>query len=140
MPPSEEQKLRDLLANRKLEPFICHIRFPQYKNLASNTKIDFTYPITALVGANGTNKSSILRALYGAPGYNNLGNFWFSTSVDPIEETGERASCFIYGYWNPIEQKNVEVIKTRIRKEDDPDYWEPSRPLLALLNRGPDHS
>ena len=120
-----------MLAGRKLEPFISHIRFPQYKNLAANTVVEFTYPITALVGANGTNKSSILRALYGAPGFNNLGNFWFSTSIDPIEETGERASCFIYGYWNAGEKKTVEVIKTRIKKDEDPDYWEPSRPILV---------
>lgn len=127
---NEQEKLRSLLANKQLEPFIDHIRFPQYKNLAPNTKIEFTYPITALVGANGTNKSSILRALYGAPENNNLGNFWFSTSTDPIEETGERASCFIYGYWNNAAQCVVEVIKTRIKKEEDPDYWEPSRPLI----------
>lgn len=127
---NEQAKLRSLLANKQLEPFIHHIRFPQYKNLAPNTKIEFTYPITALVGANGTNKSSILRALYGAPENNNLGNFWFSTSTDPIEETGERASCFIYGYWNQTANSVVEVIKTRIKKEEDPDYWEPSRPLL----------
>lgn len=132
MPSSQEQnKLRGLLASKKLEPFIGHIRFPQYKNLAFNTKIDFSYPITALVGANGTNKSSILRALYGAPENNNLGNFWFSTSIDPIEETGKRPSCFIYGYWSASEQKVVEVIKTRIKKDEDPDYWEPSRPLLS---------
>lgn len=99
--------------------------------MASNTTIDFSYPITALVCANGTNKSSILRALYSAPENNNLGNFWFSTSIDPIKETGNRASCFIYGYWNASEQKIVEVIKTRIKKEEDPDYWEPSRPLLS---------
>lgn len=126
----KETQLRTLLAARKLEPFISHIRFPQYKNLAANTIVEFTYPITALVGANGTNKSSILRALYGAPGFNNLGNFWFSTSIDPIEETGERANCFIYSYWNATEKKNVEVIKTRIKKDEDPDYWEPSRPLI----------
>jgi len=113
-----------------MEPYIAHIRFPQYKNLAPNTSIYFSYPITALVGANGTNKSSILRALYGSPENNNLGNFWFSTSIDPIKETGERPSCFIYGYWNPIESKVVEVIKTRVKKEGDPDYWEPSRPLI----------
>ncbi|MGS0741695.1 AAA family ATPase [Glaciimonas sp. GG7] len=127
----QETQLRALLAARKLEPFIGHIRFPQYKNLAANTVVEFTYPITALVGANGTNKTSILRALYGAPGFNNLGNFWFSTSIDPIEETGERANCFIYGYWNATEKKIVEVIKARIKKDKDPDYWEPSRPLIS---------
>jgi predicted ATPase len=128
---NEQAKLRSMQASKQLEPFIDHIRFPQYKNLSPNTRINFTFPITALVGANGTNKSSILRALYGAPENNNLGNFWFSTSTDPIEETGGRASCFIYGYWNQTARSVVEVIKTRIKKEEDPDYWEPSRPLIS---------
>lgn len=126
---AEEKKLRALLKSRKLEPYIQHIRFPFYKNLETDTRIDFTYPITALVGANGTNKSSVLRAIYGSPKNNNLGVYWFSTSVDPIEENGEGRNCFIYGYWNAQEDKTVEVLKTRIRKEDDPDYWEPSRPV-----------
>lgn len=128
---SEQDKLQGLLKAGKLEPFISHIRFPNFKNLAQNTKIEFSHPVSALVGANGTNKSSVLRALYGAPGYNNLGNLWFSTSIDPIEESPEGPSCFIYGYKNPEAGKIVEVIKTRIRKEDDPDYWEPSRPILS---------
>jgi len=127
----EQNKLRGLLSSNRLEPYIRHIRFPQYKNLVTGTQIDFAYPITALVGANGTNKSSVLRALYGAPGYNNLGTLWFSTSTDPIEETGERPSCFIYSYWNIAAGQIVEVIKTRIKKDDDPDYWEPSRPIAG---------
>lgn len=122
--------LLGLLKSKKLEPYIRHIRFPQYKNLAADTRVEFTYPISALVGANGTNKSSILRALYGAPGHNNLGNFWFSTSTDPITETGSGPSCFIYGHWNDATQQVVEVLKTRVSKEDDPDYWEPSRPII----------
>lgn len=134
---SEQEKLRNLLKNRKLEPYINHIRFPQYKNLSSDTKVEFSYPISALVGVNGINKSSILRALYGAPGYNNLGNLWFSTSIDPIEETGERPSCFIYGYWNATQNKVVEVIKTRVRKDEDPDYWEPSRPIISYAMEAP---
>jgi len=128
-----------LLECKKLEPFLRHIRFPQYKNLEKNTKIDFSYPISALVGANGTNKSSILRALHGSPGYNNLGNYWFSTSIDPIEETGDGPSCFIYGYWNQASAKVVEVLKTRVSKPNDPDYWEPSRPIISYgMERMPD--
>lgn len=127
---TEEDKLRSLLEKKQLEPFIQHIRFPHYKNLSPDTRIEFTYPITALVGANGTNKSSVIRALFGAPGRNNLGNYWFSTSIDPIIETGDARNCFIYGYWNNTENNTVEVLKTRIRKEDDPDYWEPSRPII----------
>ena len=126
----EEAKLRSLLKSHKLEPFIEHIRFPHYKNLAPDTRIEFTYPITALVGANGTNKSSVLRALFGSPENNNLGNYWFSTSIDPIEESGDRRSCFVYGYRNALDNITVEVLKTRIRKEGDPDYWEPSRPVV----------
>lgn len=127
---SEEEKLRNLLTSKKLEPFIGYIRFPYYKNLSPNTRVEFTYPITVLVGANGTNKSSVLRALYGSPGHNNLGVYWFSTSIDPIQETGDERNCFIYGYWNEHATKTVEVLKTRIHKEYDPDYWEPSRPVL----------
>ena len=78
----------------------------------------------------GTNKSSVIRALFGAPGQNNLGNYWFSASIDPIKETGDERNCFIYGYWNVHAGKTVEVLKTRIHKENDPDYWEPSRPVL----------
>lgn len=128
--PTDKAALLSLLTKKKLEPFVRHIRFPQYKNLAADTRVNFTYPISALVGANGTNKSSILRALYGAPGHNNLGNFWFSTSTDPILETGEGPSCFIYGHWNAATQQVVEVLKTRVSKEEDPDYWEPSRPII----------
>ena len=123
----EEEKLRGLLNSRKLEPFIEHIRFPHLKNLSPDTRIEFTYPITALVGANGTNKSTVLKAIQGSPGYSNLGQDWFSTSIDPIAD-GER-NCFIYGYWNAHAGKSVEIIKTRIRRENDPDYWEPSRAL-----------
>ncbi len=121
--------LRRLLNQQKLEPYIRHIRFPQYKNVEPFTKIDFTFPITALVGANGTNKSSLLRALYGAPGNNNLGNYWFSTEIDPIVEGDQFPNCFVYGYFNSYTNNIVEVLKTRVKKEGDPDYWEPSRPI-----------
>ncbi len=117
------------------EPFIGHIRFPRYRNLNTDFRIDFSHPITALVGENGTNKSSILRALYGAPSDNSPGTFWFSTSLDPIEEDGNAPNCFIYGYLNQVEGKTVEVLKTRLKydKADagkNPDYWEPSRPII----------
>lgn len=122
-------KLRQMHAAGRLEPFIRHIRFPHYKNLAPKTRIDFDFPLTALVGPNGTNKSSVLRALYGVPGYNNLGKLWFSTKVDPIADTGNRPR-FIYGFLNTHAGQVVEVVKSRIHKENDPDYWEPSRPLI----------
>lgn len=124
-----QEILATLLQKNKLEPYITHLRFPRYKNLTDDLRIDFTHPITALVGQNGTNKSSVLRALYGAPGYNNLGNLWFSTSIDPIEEGEDAPNCFIYGYNNEEAKQNTEVLKSRISKDNDPDYWEPSRPI-----------
>ena len=115
--------------NSDFEPFIRHIRFPKYKNFVSGTKIDFTFPITVLVGENGCNKSSVIRALYGAPTNKSLGEYWFESKIDTIKEDKNARSCFIYGYFNPFANKSVEDLKTRVYKENDPDYWEPSRPI-----------
>ena len=95
---STELKLKKIMASSKIEPFIRHIRFPFFKNLAEGSKIDFEYPITALVGQNGTNKSSVLRALFGSPNNYSLGSLWFSTDVDEIKDGGR--SRFIYGYYD----------------------------------------
>lgn len=111
------------------EPFIRHIRFPRYKNLSSEMRIEFNFPITVLVGENGCNKSSVIRALYGAPANKSLGEYWFESKIDTID--ADSKSCFIYGYLNPLEDKVVEVLKTRVYKGNDPDYWEPSRPLVS---------
>ncbi len=109
-------------------PYISHIRFPHYKNLVHDFKIEFKYPITALVGVNGSSKSSVLRAIYGAPQNKSIEDYWFETDIDKIDNTNR--SSFIYGYYNQSAQRNVEVIKTRIKKDKNPDYWESSRPLL----------
>lgn len=122
--------LEQLLEKNTLEPYIRYIRFPFYKNLEANLRVDFDFPVTVLVGQNGTNKSSILKAIYGCPDAYNVGNFWFSTELDPIIETSGNRPRFIYGYLNKDYGKNVEVIKTRINKKTNPDYWEPSRPIL----------
>jgi hypothetical protein len=133
----DKNKLQKMFKHQPdtFEPFIRYIRFPKYKNLTPGTQIEFNYPITVLVGENGTNKSSIIRALYGAPGNNSVGTFWFSTSLDPISESGS-PNCFIYGYNNAGAGKLVEVLKTRSKynknkgTSQNPDYWEPSRPIL----------
>lgn len=128
-----EDALRSLLKNNKLEPYIRSIRFPRFKNLDSGLCINFDYPITALVGKNGTSKSSVLKALYGCPLNKSIGVYWFSTAADPITEEGGDRNCFIYSYYNPYRGTNVEVLKTRTQKPNNPDYWEPSR-LLAKHN------
>lgn len=128
--------LEKLKTTRQLEPYINHIRFPdKYRNLEKGLRINFDFPITALVGPNGTNKSSILRAIYACPEGYSLEKFWFSTAVDPIDEDGGR-SAYIYGYYQPDCDSIVEILKTRIKRvfknksdEVNPEYWEPSRPL-----------
>jgi AAA domain, putative AbiEii toxin, Type IV TA system len=130
MDEADRKALTAMLAARKFDPCISHIRFPHYKNLSPDLKIDLDFPITALVGANGTNKSSILRAIQGSPEGENLGVYWFSTSTDPIAETGAR-NAFIYGYHHKGAGKVVEVLKTRVKKDEDPDYWEPSRAITS---------
>lgn len=111
--------------------YITHIRFPRYKNIVDGARIDFTFPITALVGSNGSGKTSVLNALYGAPARKSTGRYWFSTKVDPIEEGEGSPSRFIYGHHNSTLKSIVETRKARVRKvsagRPDPNYWEPTK-------------
>ncbi|MFW3174047.1 hypothetical protein EX530_05030 [Xanthomonas phaseoli] len=111
--------------------YITHIRFPRFKNIADGTRVDFTFPITALVGSNGSGKTSVLNALYGAPAGKSTGQYWFSTKVDPIEEGEGSPSRFIYGHRNASFNAVVETRKARVRKTrnglPDPNYWEPTK-------------
>lgn len=119
------------------EPYIRYIRFPRYKLLSKNTKIDFSFPFTALVGENGCNKTSVLQALYGTKDGNSVGTYWFNTDVDKINDSGH-PNCLIYGYKNLKINKIVETLKTRVNsKSKNPDYWEPSRPIAAYNMKMP---
>lgn len=114
--------------------YIEYIVFPFYKNLIPNARINFEFPLTVLVGKNGSGKSSTLHALFGAPLGKTCGDFWFSTEVDPIAESGARNRYF-YGYSENGNGDIKEVMKTRMKrgsrtKKEDPDYWETSRPIL----------
>lgn len=122
-------QILSILASGKMEPFLRHIRFPRYKNLASDFRIDFTFPVTALVGPNGTNKSSILVALQGAPRDRSPSQYWYSTKMDPIEETGDLPNSLVYGYKRADDGEIAEVLKVRISDAEDPDLWETSRPI-----------
>lgn len=111
--------------------YITHIRFPRYKNMTEGARIDFTFPITALVGMNGSGKTSVLNALYGAPKGMSTGDYWFSTQVDPIEEGDGSPNRFIYGHYHAGFKDVVETRKARVRKfrngREDPNYWEPTK-------------
>ena len=111
--------------------YITHIRFPRFKNISDGARIDFTFPVTALVGSNGSGKTSVLNALYGAPSGKSTSKYWFSTKVDPIQEGEGSPSRFIYGHRNAVLKEIVETRKARVRKKKggrlDPNYWEPTK-------------
>lgn len=127
----KQDPLLSMLAAGKFEPYLRYIRFPHFRNLRDGLRIDFDYPVTALVGPNGTNKTAVLRALQGCPDQTNIGLYWFSTDLDPITQISPKdRHRFIHGYIAGSTGKMVEVIKSRIAR-DDPDYFEPARPILS---------
>src|SRR5215470_12507416 len=81
-------------------PYIEEIRFPMYKSLVDGLTVRLDWPIVALVGPNGTNKSSVLQAISSAPEGRSLAEFWFSTEVDDIDRgpRGKATHRFVYKY------------------------------------------
>jgi len=129
---TDKEKISELISTlRKFEPgrplkhYIKYIRFPKYKNLEPQTRVDFSFPVTALVGANGIGKSSILHALWGAPFGKSTSQFWFATALDSIAGTVKNPQRYIYGYWHEDYGDIVETRKARVGKKID--YWEPTR-------------
>jgi predicted ATPase len=117
--------------NRKIfQRYIEYIRFPFYKNFSANMKIDFSFPVTFLVGANGTGKSSLLQALYGAPKDKNVGQYWFNTELDYISDLKNNRHCYIYEYRTPYTKILVEVLRSRIGKRGNPNFWETAQPQV----------
>lgn len=124
---SATQKLQAAFSAGQFKNFISHIRFPVYKNLSENLRIDFKFPVTALVGGNGSNKTSILRALEACPRGYDLGNWWFSTSMDPIPPGLHPR--YIYGFAVPGLPVDAEVRKSRTQRADRrSDYFETTKP------------
>jgi predicted ATPase len=108
--------------------YIDYIRFPRFRNLAANARVDFEFPITAFVGQNGCGKSSALQALFGVPKGKSVGTYWFTTALDPIEDLSpEDRHGFVYSY----DGTGLEVVKRRINKKGRPDLFDTSEPIAA---------
>lgn len=110
--------------------YIDFIQFPYYRNVEPDTRITFDFPLTVFVGQNGSGKSSTLHAIQGCPAGYTPYKFWFDTKVDPIQYSDEehRRHSFFYSYKDQ-QGNDLEVIKARIQRENNPNYWETSRPL-----------
>lgn len=132
MTPQLPQLITDIelakSANR-FNYYIDFIQFPFYRNVEIDTRITFNFPLTVFIGQNGCGKSSCLHALYGAPDRFTPYKFWFDTKVDPVSYYDEKRKR--HSFWYSFKDSgNVrEVIKARIKRKDDPNYWETSRPL-----------
>ena len=117
---------RSVKALENKTTYICSLRFPNYRNLEIDSELPFDFPITILLGRNGTNKSSILHALYGSPSGQTIADFWFETEIDAIPaERNDRKQSVVHRYHGD-NGEIVECIKARAsRGATDPDYWEP---------------
>lgn len=127
-----EKEIDDLVRNlatrnlARMQGYISHLRFPNFKGLQRNLRIDLKFPVTALVGPNGCGKSSVLHAMYGMPFKQSTSDFYFSTKLDPIEDRAKDQVRYIYGYWHAESQSIVEVRKIRVQnKNKDYEYFEP---------------
>ncbi|MFS1891810.1 ATP-binding protein [Vibrio lentus] len=144
--PDQIKKISKIKTH-KMTNFIQEIRYPFYKKLQLNSTLTFDSAFTALVGPNGSGKSSVLTSLYGAVRGNSLGDFWFSTELDPIQNDESGGSArIIYKYIPDGMEEQVEVIKLRIRsartgQRENPDYWETAKPRVSDgMEKMPDNS
>lgn len=111
---------------REFDKFIYDVTFSKFKAFAPGSKVEFRFPITVLVGPNGGGKSSLLHAAWGMPLRHSTSRFWFSTPVDPIDNSGKNRNRYWYSHYIKGIQKTVESRKISGNKRHG--YWEPSRP------------
>lgn len=110
----------------EFDKFIHEVFFPKFKNFLPESKINFRFPITLLVGPNGGGKSSILHATWGMPHKHSTSRFWFSTPVDPIDFDEKDQNRYWYSHYVKSLKKNVQSRKMCGNKRHG--YWEPTRP------------
>ena len=131
------QRINGQFRGGHFDPFIRFIEFPNYRSFERGTRVTFNFPLTVIVGQNGTGKSSLLHALYGAPLNQQLGRWWFGTALDPMDDdellragkrktlTADEKASLWYRY--TMNGETFDAVKMRVRRQGDPDYWEPSR-------------
>lgn len=121
-------ELRGLQPGQALRNYITHIRFPNFKALERGSLIKFSFPFTALVGANGIGKSSVLHALQGTPEGQSTAKYWFATALDPITSKVLDPPRYIYGHWHQAYGQSVETRKARVfSRSRGYEYWEPTK-------------
>jgi predicted ATPase len=124
------EKIGMFRPGKPLDKYISEVVFSNFKNIEPRTRITFDYPLTVLVGANGSGKSSILHALWGMPLRHSTSRFWFPTAIDPISEGGEHGIIrYFYSHWISGLKRSVQTKKVRGKKRLG--YWEPARPSTA---------
>lgn len=125
------EKLTNCFDNNRntFEPFIRKLVFHNFKNLASFQELTLDFPVTVLIGKNGTNKSSALLALYAIRQNTNLRDYWFGTPIDSLSRKDGNPRYF-YTYQDPDTKQIAEVLQINNQSKNDPDYWEPSRPIV----------
>ena len=123
--------IRSMKEAGKFGLYIDEIVFPHFKNLERGLSVSFDFPVTALVGQNGTNKSSILRALQSCPDQNSISDYWFDTDLDHIVNEPNDRQRYIHRYKVPS-GNTAEVIKMRVQKESrGSDYFETAKPRIS---------
>ncbi|HHR6443357.1 TPA: ATP-dependent nuclease [Providencia alcalifaciens] len=129
MKSSKLAALSGIFNSPKIEPFIRKLVFTNFKNIQSGQELIFDYPITVLVGQNGTNKTSALVALFGAVAGKTPEDYWFTTPLDSVKETKEKYQSYFYTYRDGV--NTAEVLMVNNQRQDrgrTVDYWETSRP------------
>ena len=106
------------------QKYIDFIHFPFYRNMEINSRINFEFPLTVIVGQNGCGKSSLLHAIYGMPQRYTPYKFWFDTKVDPIQYYNDEKKRHSFWYQYTQNEKLHQVVKARIKRGNDPNYWE----------------
>lgn len=123
------ETLKGFKPGRPLKNYIAYAVFPKFKHIEAGARVDFPFPLTALVGPNGSGKSSLLHALYGMPARSSTIRFWFATALDPIAGPMRDPQRYFYGHWNESFNGIVETRKARLGSKRD--YWEPYRLSVA---------